>query len=117
MASGFRAQSGRCIRCARTVANRSNFEFRCEFSLLWTPAESAKAKKRRGEHRPGSSGPPLRVRGPLINKPREERDVSVRDVAMLFAISNFTAVKRAAVYAVRVAVHAAVSSSDEGIWA
>jgi hypothetical protein len=32
--------------------------FRCEFSLLWTPAESSKAKKRRGERRLGSSVPP-----------------------------------------------------------
>jgi hypothetical protein len=74
VAFSFRAQSGTCIRCARTVANGSNIEFRCEVSLLWTPAESAKAKKRRGEHRLGSSGPPLLVRGSLINEPREERD-------------------------------------------
>ena len=35
---------------------------------------TTKAKKRRGEHRLGSSGPPLLVRGSLINEPREERD-------------------------------------------
>ena len=41
---------------------------------------------------------------------------SVNEVAMFFAISNFTAVKRAAPFAARVAVGAAVSSSDGGIW-
>ena len=41
---------------------------------------------------------------------------SVGEVAMFFAISNFTAVNRAALFAARVAVGAAVSSSDGGIW-
>jgi hypothetical protein len=35
---------------------------------------------------------------------------------MLFAISNFTTANRAALFAARVAVGAAVSSSDRGIW-
>lgn len=35
---------------------------------------------------------------------------------MLFAISDFTTVKRAALFAARVAVGAAVSSGDAGIW-
>jgi hypothetical protein len=38
------------------------------------------------------------------------------EVAMLFAISDFTGVKRAALFAARVAVGAAVSSSHGGIW-
>src|SRR5687767_6895918 len=33
-----------------------------------------KAKKRRGEHRLGSSGPPFFVRCSLMNETREERD-------------------------------------------
>ena len=41
---------------------------------------------------------------------------SVGEVAMFFAISNFTAVNRAALCAARVAVGAAVGSSDGGIW-
>ena len=41
---------------------------------------------------------------------------SVGEVAMFFAISNFTAVNRAALFAARVAVGAAVGSSDGGIW-
>ena len=35
---------------------------------------------------------------------------------MFFAISNFTTVNRAALFAARVAVGAAVSSTDRGIW-
>jgi hypothetical protein len=35
---------------------------------------------------------------------------------MLFASSDFTAVNRAALFAARVALGAAVSSSDGGIW-
>jgi hypothetical protein len=41
---------------------------------------------------------------------------SVGEVAMFFAISNFTAVNRAALFAARVAVGAAVKSGDGGIW-
>ncbi len=41
---------------------------------------------------------------------------SVGDVAMSFAISSFTAVRRAAPCAARVPVGAAVSSSQRGIW-
>jgi hypothetical protein len=41
---------------------------------------------------------------------------SVGEVAMFFAISNFTAVNRAALFAARVAVGAAVRSGDGGIW-
>jgi len=41
---------------------------------------------------------------------------SVGEVAMFFAISNFTTVNRAALFAARVAVGAAVSRSDGGIW-
>jgi hypothetical protein len=36
--------------------------------------ELTKAKKRRGEHRLGSNGPALLLRGSLINERREERD-------------------------------------------
>jgi hypothetical protein len=41
---------------------------------------------------------------------------SVGEVAMFFAISNFTAVNRAALFAARVAVGAAGKSGDGGIW-
>ena len=41
---------------------------------------------------------------------------SVSEVAMFFAISNFTTVNRAALFAARVAVGAVVGSSDGGIW-
>ena len=41
---------------------------------------------------------------------------SVGEVAMFFAISNFTTVNRAALFAARVAVGAVVGSSDGGIW-
>jgi hypothetical protein len=40
----------------------------------------------------------------------------VGEVAMFFAISNFTTVNRAALFAARVAVGAIVGSSDGGIW-
>jgi hypothetical protein len=40
---------------------------------------------------------------------------SVGDVAMCFALSNFTTVNRAALFAARVAVGAAVSSGDGDI--
>jgi hypothetical protein len=41
----------------------------------------------------------LLVRGSLINELREERDASAGEVAMFFAISNFTTVNRAALFA------------------
>ena len=41
---------------------------------------------------------------------------SVGEVAMFFAISDFTAVNRAALFAAGVAVGAAVRSGDGGIW-
>jgi hypothetical protein len=56
------------------------------------------------------------VRGSLINEPREERSCVSGEVAMFFAISNFTTVNRAALFADRVAVGAIVGSSDGGIW-
>jgi hypothetical protein len=40
----------------------------------------------------------------------------VGEVAMFFAISNFTTVDRAALFAARVAVGAIAGSSDGGIW-
>jgi hypothetical protein len=58
----------------------------------------------------------LLVRGSLINKLREERNCDSGEVAMFFAISNFTTVNRAALFAARVAVGAAVRSGDGGIW-
>jgi hypothetical protein len=78
--------------------------------------EFTKAKKRRGEHRLGSSGPPLLVRCSLISEPREERDCVSGEVAMFFTIRNFTTVNRAALFAARVAVGAVVGSSDGRIW-
>jgi hypothetical protein len=48
---------------------------------------------------------------------RERNEIaSVREVAMFFAISDFTAVKWAALCAARVAVGAVVDSSGGGIW-
>ena len=41
---------------------------------------------------------------------------SVGEVAMFFAISNFTTVNRAALFAARVAVGAAVRNGHGGIW-
>jgi hypothetical protein len=41
---------------------------------------------------------------------------SVGEVAMFFAISDFTALNRAALFAARVAVGAIAGSSDGGIW-
>ena len=47
----------------------------------------------------------------------DQRDcVAPGEVAMLFAISDFTTVERAALFAARVAVGAAVSSGGGGIW-
>lgn len=43
---------------AKTVKNGLAIEPRSELSLLWKRSESAKAKKKRGEHRRGSSVPP-----------------------------------------------------------
>ena len=41
---------------------------------------------------------------------------SIGELAMFFAISNFTTVNRAALFAARVAAGAVVGSSDGGIW-
>ena len=41
---------------------------------------------------------------------------SIGELAMFFAISNFTTVNRAALFAARVAVGAIAGSSDGGIW-
>ena len=41
---------------------------------------------------------------------------SVGEVAMFFAISNFTTANRAALFAARVAVGAIAGCSDGGIW-
>jgi len=60
--------------------------------------------------------PPLLVSGSLINERERNVIASVGEVAMFFAISNFTAVNRAALFAARVAVGAIVGSSDGGIW-
>jgi hypothetical protein len=54
--------------------------------------------------------------GPLINEGERNVTASVGEVAMFFAISNFTTVNRAALFAARVAVGAAVRSGDGGIW-
>jgi hypothetical protein len=89
---------------------------RRELSLLWTLVELMKAKKRRGDHRRGSSGPPLwhaaySSEGDAINVvPRAVTS------AMSLPSCDFAAVERAALFAARVAVGAAVSSSDGGIW-
>jgi hypothetical protein len=56
------------------------------------------------------------MRGSLFNEPRTEGDCASGEVAMFFVVCNFTAMRRAALYAVRVAVRAAVSSSGGGIW-
>jgi hypothetical protein len=55
--------------------------------------------------------PPLLVRGSLINELPAERDCVVGEVAMFFAISDFTAVSRAALCAARLAVGALVDST------
>jgi hypothetical protein len=78
--------------------------------------EYAKAKKKRGDHRLGSGGPPSLARGSLFNSPQRNVVASLGEVAMFFAICNFTAVRWAALFAARVAVGAAVRSGDGVIW-
>jgi hypothetical protein len=56
------------------------------------------------------------VRGSVFNSPQSNVIVSPGEVAMLFAISDFTAVNWAALFAARDAAGAAVGSSDGGIW-
>jgi hypothetical protein len=73
-----RAVSRRIVRGSVATLDRPEtgrtIPLRMRFPFLWMPSESAKAKKKRGEHRLGRSGPPFAPGGSLINKPREERD-------------------------------------------
>jgi hypothetical protein len=52
-----------------------------------------------------------------LNESRGNVSAPVGDLPIFYAVSTFTAVKRAALYAARVAVGAAVSSKDDVIWA
>jgi hypothetical protein len=54
--------------------SRSRLKLTRDILRLLATLEFAQAKKRRGEHRLGSSGPPSLVRDSLINEPRAERD-------------------------------------------
>ena len=91
--------------------NRSRLKLFRDILRLLATLEFAQAKKRRGERRLGSSGPPCSCA--IRRSTSRERNViaSVGEVAIFFAISNFTAVKRAALCAARVAAGAAVMSS------
>jgi hypothetical protein len=57
------------------------------------------------------------VRGSVINSPRGNVVASPGEVAMFFAISDFSTVNRAALATARAAVGAAGSSRDGGNWA
>jgi hypothetical protein len=101
---------------ARAIGNGAAADYERALSSSWRPSKFTKAKKRRGEHRLGSSGPPSSCA--ILYSTSREGNVSLPagDLAMFYAVSNFTAVKRAALFAARAAVGAAVSSSDGGIW-
>jgi hypothetical protein len=60
--------------CENPSLKGSNIEFGFEFSLLWTPAESAKSEEKEGGTQTREEWSPLLVSGSLINEPREERD-------------------------------------------
>ena len=96
--------------------NRSRLKLTRDILRLLATLEFAQAKKRRGNTDWGAVVPPCSCA--IRCSTSRERNViaSVGEVAMYFAISNFTAADRAALFAARVAVGAAVRIGDGVLW-
>ena len=95
--------------------NASDSGFRVGLLLSWLPPKPQKRRKRGGNAGAGAAFP-LPRRLFAVERSAESKSFAGQvHLSMSFIVSDFAAVKRAALCAARVAVGAAVGSSEGGV--